>query len=327
MSVGTVSNVLGGSVPVSKRLRERVLDVIQRLDYHPNHVARSLKIKRTKLVGMVIGNLSDPLFPPLILGAEDAAWRENYLLITMNSGDQVEGERKALSALRSHRVDGVLLVAATDLDAAHIRALKESGTPIVCLDREIPGLGLDCVVVDNAAAARQCVAHLIATGHRRIGMLNGPLHIPIARERLAGYQQAMAEAGLRFEKSLTTSSGFNVDDGYRAGRELLERTRRPTAIFAANFLLAVGLRRAMREAGLRCPEDVAIAVFDDPQWSEVSSPMLTAVGQPLYEMGRAGVELLLKRIEEPHRRRTRIVLKTTFQIRESCGAAAAAGAK
>lgn len=317
VSVGTVSHVLSGTVPVSKRLRERVLDVIQKLDYHPNHVARSLKIRRTKLMGMVIGNLGDPLFPPLVRGAEDAAWRENYLLITVNSGDQVERERELLKVLRSRRVDGILLAAVTDRDADHIRALKESGVPIVCLDRDIPALGLDCVVVDNAGAARECVAHLIAAGHRRIGMLNGGLEAPIARERLDGYRKALEDASLPFDETLAECAGFDIDEGFQAAGRLLAHSDPPTAIFAAGFTLAVGLLRALREANLRYPEDVAIAVFDDPHWSEALRPRLTAIRQPMYEMGRAAVELLLKRMEEPHRSRTRMVFKTTLEIRES----------
>jgi LacI family transcriptional regulator len=313
VSVGTVSNVISGAVPVSKQLRERVLDVIQRLDFHPNHVARSLKIKQTKLLGMVIGNLNNPLYPPLVRGVEDAAWREHFLLITLNSDDRVERERELIGALRSRRVDGLLLLAASDHEADHIRALKESNVPVVCLDREIPGL--DCVVVDNAAAAQECVAHLIASGHRRVGILNGMLDVPIARERLAGYRKALDDVGLPFEESLTACAGFDFEQGYQAAARLL--AHRPTAIFAAGFPLAAGLLRAIREAGLRCPEDVAIAVFDDPQCGEVSRPALTSVSQPLYEMGQAAVDLLLKRIEDPRRRRTRVALKTKLEIRES----------
>jgi LacI family transcriptional regulator len=316
VSVGTVSNVLSGSVPVSKSLKDRVLEIIRQLDYHPNHVARSLKIKQTKLMGMVIGDLNDPLFPPLVRGAEDAAWRENYLLITLNSGGDLEREREVLSALRSRRVDGILLVSASDRDTAHIRALKASGVPIVCLDREVHGIALDCVVVDNAEAARECVAHLIAAGERRIGLLNGPLHTSIARERLAGYRKALQDAGLPLDSSLEENDA----------RKLLGNPKRPTAIFAASSAQAIGLLHAMREMNLRCPEDLAIAMFDDPQWSNALRPALTAIGQPLYEMGKAAVELLLKRIEEPQRRRTRMVFKTTFAIRESSRATASAGA-
>ena len=198
--------------------------------------------------------------------------------------------------------------------------------PIVCLDRDLQGLGLDCVVVDNAGATRECVAHLIAAGHRRIGMLNGALDAPIARERLDGYRKALEDAGLPYDETLAECAGFDIEQGCQAGRSLLAHANRPTAIFAAGFTLAVGLLRAIREANLRCPEDVAIALFDDPQWSEVSHPALTAVSQPLYEMGRAAVELLLKRIEEPLRRRTRMVFKTTLQIRESSRAPAMASA-
>ena len=181
-------------------------------------------------------------------------------------------------------------------------------------------------MVDNAAAARECVAHLIAAGHRRIGILNGAPDMPIARERLAGYRKALEEGGVRFDETIAECPGFSIEQGYQSGLRLLENANRPTAIFAAGFALAAGLLRAMRDANLRCPEDVAIAVFDDPHWSDLSRPALTSIRQPLYEMGKAAVELLLKRIEEPHRRKTRMVFKTTFEIRESTRAFAAAGA-
>src|SRR5206468_3492863 len=145
VSVGTVSNVVSGVVPVSKRLKDRVLEVIKQLDYHPNHVARSLKIKQTKMIGMVISDITNPFFPQLVRGAEDAAWRRNYMLITFNSDEQIERERQVLTALRGRRVDGILMVAAGGSDHSHIRAIKASGIPVVCVDRDLPGAGLDCV--------------------------------------------------------------------------------------------------------------------------------------------------------------------------------------
>ena len=152
VSVGTVSNVLSGRVPVSKRLSERVQSVVRQLDYHPNHIARSLKIRQSNTIGLVISDITNPFFTHLARGAEDAAWKANYLLIILNSDEQLDRERQVIAALRARRVDGVILVSAADGESDHIRALHEAGTPLVCVDREIPGL--DCVVVNNADGAR-----------------------------------------------------------------------------------------------------------------------------------------------------------------------------
>lgn len=317
VSVGTVSNVLGDRVPVSSRLRERVLAVVRDLDYHPNHVARSLKMRQTKMLGMVISDITNPFFPQLVRGAEDAAWKHNYMLTTFNSDDQLEREKLVLSVLRTRRVDGILLVpAVTEGDHAHVRATVDSGIPVVALDRTLRGLALDSVTVDNIAGARACVEHLISLGHRRIGVLAGTLELQTGRDRLQGYKDALRKAGLPIDESLIVLSGFRIGASYPAARQLLERAR-PSAVFTANAMIALGLFRAVHELGLRCPEDIAIATFDDPPFSDAIRPQLTAVAQPSYQLGFQGAELLIRRIQEPGRKRSRLLLDTELKVRES----------
>jgi LacI family transcriptional regulator len=319
VSVGTVSNVLSGAVPVSKRLRERVLEVIKQLDYHPNQVARSLKVRQTKTLGLVISDITNPFVPHVIRGAEDAAWREKYMLITFNSDDQLEREQQVLEALRGRRVDGVLLMAVSGSDHSHIRSLLDSGIPVVCVDRELPDLATDCVVADHFGGARACVAHFALLGHRRIAMLSGDLGAESARQRFAGYKQALQDANIPSDESLVISTGFRVADGYEAGRKLLERTMLPTAVFASNAPIALGFLKALREANMRCPEDLALATFDDPVFAESLRPALTAVAQPAFDVGFKAVELLLRRIADPKLQPARVVLETTVNIRESSG--------
>jgi LacI family transcriptional regulator len=324
VSVGTVSNVLSGRVPVSQRLSDRVHNVSRQVDYHPNHIARSLKIRQSNTIGFVISDITNPFFTQLVRGAEDAAWKANYLLIILNSDEQLEREGQVIAALRARRVDGVLLVSAGDGASDHIRALIEAGTPLVCVDREIPSA--DCVVVNNQDGARACVAHLISTGHRRIGMLNGDLRVAVARERHLGYQRALRDARISYDPALVTHFGPRVEDGFRGAAQILGAKSRPDAIFTCNSMLAMGLLRALRERGLACPRDIAIAAFDDSIFHEATVPPLTSVAQPAYELGKQSVELLLQRIAHPvkssRRKPTRIVLDTALVIRESSGAAA-----
>ncbi|HUA84593.1 MAG TPA: LacI family DNA-binding transcriptional regulator [Bryobacteraceae bacterium] len=325
VSVGTVSNVISGSVPVSKRLKDRVLEVIKQLDYHPDHVARSLKIRQTRTIGLVISDMTDPFFPQVMRGAEDAAWGANYILITLNSDDQPEREQQGLDALRSRRVDGILLAGAMSADPARIRAIQSSGTPIVCLDREIAGAGVDCVVVNNFHGAQQCTLHLAGNGHRQIafldsGVLDSDLALSPASERLAGYRQGLQDAGLAHDQSLEITAGSRPEDALYAVRKLLATCPRPFAAIAGSIRLGVALLRGIRETGLRCPQDVALAIFDDPVFSEAVDPPLTAIAQPAYELGRKGVELLLRRMQEPQCPPTKLVLETTLRIRESTAA-------
>ncbi len=324
VSVGTVSNVIGGRVAVSERLRTRVLEVIERLDYHPNFVARSLKSRHTQMIGIVVSDITNPSSTQMVRGAEDAAWQKNYTLIVLNSDGRLERERQVIAALRTRQVDGILLVAATGGEHRHIRAVMDAGIPIVCVDHELSGRGLDCVVVDHFSGARDCVAHLIAVGHRRIGMLNGDTGLPVAGQRFAGYRQALEDANLPYDETIVANFGFRVEDGYRAAQRVLECEPRPSAIFTGNAMIAIGSLRALRDAGLRCPEDVAIATFDDPIFLEALRPSITAVAEPAYELGRRSFELLLERIEAPDRKRIRVVLETHLIVRESSGKTAKA---
>lgn len=305
VAVGTVSNVLGGTVPVSERLRQRVLEAVRQLDYHPNYVARSLKIRQTKTVGMVVADSSDAFLPRLIRGAQEAAWRENYVLILFHSGDQPDAELSALEALRNRRVDGILLAPSPRSSPAQIQALKDSTVPMVCVQRELPELTFDCVIADNAGGARRCVEHLISLGHRRIGML-----VDDADEPRLGYRQALDNAGIAYDERL-------VVHPQNGGSELLSREPRPTAVFTATPMLAIALLRGIQERGLRVPDQLAVATFGDTAFAEAMR--LTAVRQAAIEIGSKAMELLLKRIAEPARRRSRVVVETELIIRESSG--------
>lgn len=320
VSVGTVSNVINGTAAVSAVRRERVLAAIRELDYQPNHVARSLKLKKTRMLGMVISDITNPFFPQLVRGAEDAALKNSYLLITFNTDDNVEREKRVLSVLRQRRVDGVLLVVAPNAgDDGHIRSILDSGMPIVCLDRLPAGIEVDSVSVDNVAGARDCVRHLISMGHRRIAILTGPRAVQTAAERLQGYQEALIQAGIAVDPGLVLEGDFRSESGYRLGRALLAGSDRPTAVFVCNNMMALGLLRALAELGLNCPRDVAVASFDDFPLAEAFQPRMTAVAQPAYCIGYRGAELLIARIEgrpvEP--RPSRIRLATQLLVRES----------
>jgi len=297
VSVGTVSNVLAGSATVRAELRRRVEDAMRGLDYHPNQIARSLKTRQTKTLGLVISDITNPFFPQVVRGAEDAAIAAGYLLITLNTDDSPERERQSLSMLRARKVDGLLLtVAASRDDMNHVEQFRDSGLPIVCIDREVPHVPLDLVCSDNVRGAKMCMQHLLSRGHRRIGYLSGSVGLFTAVTRLDGFSQALAEAGIPPDERLVRHGDFRFDSGYRLAKEMLLEHEPPTALFASNAMMGFGALKAIHELGLRCPDDVALAMFDDVPFGDVIQPRLTVVAQPAYDMGRVAAELLIARL-------------------------------
>lgn len=319
VSVGTVSNVMAGSATVRPELKKRVDDAMRELDYHPNPIARSLKTRQTLTLGTVISDITNPFFPQVVRGAEDAASAAGYLLITLNTDDHLDREQRALTTLRARKVDGILLVVAPGDEVGHIENVMKVGIPVVCLDRVPRAVEVDSVCVDNAMGMRMCVNHLLGRGHKRIGFLGGTRELSTGRDRMKAFLETLRSRDLEADEALVREGDFRDESGYRLAKELLLSNRPPTAIVASNALMGVGALKAMQELGVRCPEDVALAVFDEMPLAEVLKPKLTVVAQPAYEMGKRGAELLLARIEgrETRPSAVRIELAPELIVRES----------
>ena len=320
VSSGTVSNVLTGNAAVSHQLRERVLKAIKELGYEPNAIARSLKLNRTKMLGMVVTDITNPFFSQMVRGAQEASLKHHYLLVAFNTDDRVEREKEALLVLRARRVDGILLVVAPAHESpSHILDTLKSKTPVVCLDRVPRGVAVDSVTVDNVAAARECVRHILSTGHRRVGIITGTMHSHTAQERLAGFEEGLKEAHIKPKPEWILRGDFHAQSGYRLGRELLLLRDRPSAVLVSNWLMMTGLLKALGELKLSCPEDLSVATFDDPPFSDVFRPRITAVAQPAYSIGYAGAELLIQRIESKRDTENPVAIRlpAELKIRES----------
>ncbi len=321
VSVGTASHVLNGRVPVSKELRKRVEAAIAELDYHPSQVARSLSIRRTHTLGMVIPDIANPFFPQMIRGVESVVTKFGFSLITFNTDDQLQREKDTLAVLRSRRVDGILLVISPGRrDNAHIARVMDAGIPVVCLDRLPNGrLGLDCVSADNFSGSREAVRHLIATGHRDIAIVTGPLTLKNALDRLRGYKAAFAEAGFPVTARRVQEGDFRRETGERICQEMFSSGKRlPSALFISNNLMAIGALEGLSRMGFRCPEDFALVAFDGFVFPDVFHPTLTTVVQPTYEMGVRGAEILIQRVKgESMGAPVHIELPTELRLKES----------
>ncbi len=316
VSIATVSNVIRGTKSVSPALQKRVRAAIRDLDYYPNEIARSLKVKQTRMLAMVLPDITNPFFPEIIRGAEDTAFERGYFLVTANTDEQTGRERRIVAALRSYRVDGILLAAALGKDISHIQSTLKAGVAVVCIDRAVPGTKTDSVLLDNARGARECVRHLLQNGHKSIAIITGPLQLQTGRERLRGYEEALHEADIPADPQLILNGDFREESGYQLGKQLLRCESRPTALFVSNGVMTVGVLRAFDEAGIRCPNDIALATFDDLTLDR--NYHLTAVVQPSYEIGARAATILMDRIERKLQKDPIVVrIAPTLVIRDS----------
>ena len=321
VSVGPVSHVITGSVPVSEDLRVRVQTAIRDLDYHPNHVARSLKTSRTRTLGIIVPDMTISFFPQIIRGAEYAARERGYSLIAVNSIESAERQTELLSLLRSQQVEGILLViAAGSTTATQMMRLIDAGVPVVCLDRVPEGVPVDSVSVENVTAGAMGTDHLLQMGYRRIAIVTGPLDLKNEQRRLEGYQQSLRHAGIALDDDLVWQGNLRTEDLESMCRERLnDPSRRPDAIFCTNGPTALGALRAVRSCGLSTPDDLAFLTFDELTVDDLFRPAITTIVQPAYEIGHKASELLLERIEQGKSRKDvqTVRLPAKLRVRES----------
>jgi LacI family transcriptional regulator len=318
VSTATVSRVLAGGSGVRRALIESVQEAVRLLDYHPNRVARNLRVRATRTIGLIIPDIQNPFFTSVVRGIEDVLQGDGYTLLLGNTDDNQERERIYLSTLHAEGVAGIILVT-SDGRTPEFQRLLKAKVPLVVIDRVPAGLNVDAVTVANWEGAREAAAHLIDLGHRRIGLIGGPAHLSTASERQAGYEEALRAAGYASAPELIKYGDFRQTGGYRAMGELLAIPEPPTAVFIANNLMTLGALQAIHERGLSIPDDIGIISFDDMSWATSLQPPLTAVAQPTYELGATAAELLLARMREPERPVRRVVLNTELMIRASCG--------
>jgi len=316
VSPTTVSHVINQTRYVSPSVAERVRQAMAELRYQPHGVARSLRRRRTHSLGMIVPDAANPFFAEVARGVETCAFSLGYTVILCNSDGDLVREQAYLDVLIEKRVDGIVFVAAGE-SRDHFQSLLEQEIQVVVVDRDMPGLKVDCVLVDNYDGGLQATAHLIHHGHRRIACLAGPHEVTPSADRVRGYRQALADAGIRFDPALLVYGDFHTDSGYLAAAELLELPDRPTAIFVCNDLMAIGVMAAVQEAGLRIPRNMAVVGFDDIALASYSLPRLTTVAQPSQKMGELAAQLLVARIENPDRSPERHLLLTRLVVRES----------
>jgi LacI family transcriptional regulator len=281
---------------VSDETARRVTEAADRLGYRPNPVARSLRTRRSLSVGVLIPDLNNPLFPPMVRGLEDRLAGNGYVALIGNTDADAGRERMVFDQMRARQVDGYVMATAT-LHNAVLAEAAAGDIPVVLMNRTAPDLPFPSVSVDNEQGARAAVAHLAKLGHTRIAYIAGPQDTSTGIARLQGYYAGVRANGLEVDESLICyADGYNVQEGVRCSAELLARGTGFTAIAAANDMVAIGCYAALDEAGLRCPDDISVMGFNDMPFVDRLRPPLSTIRFPHYQLGTEAAQLLLERI-------------------------------
>ncbi|PKV96481.1 LacI family transcriptional regulator [Amycolatopsis echigonensis] len=310
VSTATVSRTLNGKSTVDPELAARVLEAAEELGYHPNGLARNLRRQETAVLALIISDVENPFFTSIARGVEDLAQVSGYSVVLCNSDENEDKERRYLDVALQERVAGVLL--SPTGPATNVTRLRRLGTPVVAVDRPLPGTDCDQVLVDTRRAARQATRHLVANGYRRVACLSGPSGVRTADDRLSGYLDAVGE-----ENAIYRRAEYRAEGARRAAGDLLDQPAPPDALLVANSTMAIGVLEALAARKLRAGRDIGIVSFDDAPWTTLIDPPLTVVAQPAYEIGRVAAQLLLARIADSTREPVTTTLDAQLIDRQS----------
>ncbi|WP_243369578.1 LacI family DNA-binding transcriptional regulator [Microvirga solisilvae] len=318
VSTATVSRALASPEKVSPEARARVLEAIAKTGYVPNLAARSLRSQKTSMVLVVLPDLSNTFFSKILRGIEERLFEAGYGMIISDLDGSPEKEAHFAAFTAAGRVDGAIL-----LNGHLFGQTREgegtpakTGIPLVALCEAIPSADIPQIEIDNRAAASRMTQHLASLGHRSIAYVSGPAHNILEKERFIGYQDGLKAAGLPFDPALVLPGDYTIESGVMAGQDLVGRTTRPTAAFCTSDEMAIGLMRTLLSAGLRVPEDISVAGFDDIDFAAVAEPALTTIHQPRRELGQAAASVLIDLLQG-HPSPKRIRLETEIIVRAS----------
>lgn len=316
VSVNTVSRAINNKSDINEETKKRVLKVAQELGYVQNATAVALRTKKTRTLGVVIADNRNPFYAEVLNGIEEAAREKNYHIILANTQRDYQKEEEAINLLLAKRVDGLLITPVQDRND-DIKNLIEANIPFVIVGRDFKNIEVDAVYNDEVKGGFLATKYLIKKGHKRIALINGFLHKSPARGRLEGYKKALKEYGIPFDDSLVSVGDIDVKDGYERTKQLLEKNLDFTAIFAYNDMMAFGAMRAIKEKGLRIPEDIGLVGYDDIPFSSLISPSLTTIRLKKQELGVESLKLLLSRINVSRKKTKKIMLDVELKIRET----------
>lgn len=315
VSTSTVSHVINGSRFVSDEIREKVMRIVAELNYTPSAVARSLKVRETKTIGLLVTATNNPFFAEVMAGVEQYCQQHQYNLIIATTGGDAKRLQQNLQTLMHKQVDGLLLMCGDSRFQADIELAIS--LPLVVMDWWFTELNADKILENSALGGYLATKALVDAGHRKIGIITGNLKKSVAQNRLQGYKNALSEAKIALNPHWIIESHFDFEGGVLGIQSLLTQSSRPTAVFCCSDTIAVGAYQAIQQQGLRIPQDLSIMGYDDIELARYLSPPLSTICQPKAELGKLAVEALLQRIKNPNENYRTLVLEPTCILRGS----------
>ncbi|UVI27870.1 catabolite control protein A [Paenibacillus spongiae] len=319
VSMATVSRVVNNNPNVKPQTRKKVFEAIERLGYRPNAVARGLASKKTTTVGVVIPDISNAIFAEVARGIEDIANMYHYNIILCNADKKKDKEIRVINTLLEKQVDGLLFMGGT-VTEEHAQAFKTANVPIVLCATTDENGAIPSVDIDHEAAAFDAVQLLIKQGHTSIGMISGTLQDPAnGYARFQGYKRALQSAGIPYDEELVRIGNYRYESGVDAMKYFLELPKRPTAVFSATDEMAIGAIHCIQDYGLKVPEDISVISVDNSRMASMVRPQLTAVAQPMYDIGAVSMRLLTKLMKKETVEHAKVVLPHEVVTRQSVG--------
>jgi LacI family transcriptional regulator len=315
VSTATVSHVINNTRYVSEEVRARVVAAVERCGYYPNAHARSLASGRSQIIGLVISDIANPFFPELVKSIETAAFERGYDVMLSNTNYDPERTSHYVRRFIERKVAGVVLMT-SELDTALVGELARRDVSVVFLDLGRPGVRMSNLCVNYDAGIEEAISHLVSLGHRRVAFIGGPVSLPSAQKRLEAFRGSLRRH-LPDAPPLVFHGDFKLEGGRRAAYEIMAGRERPTAVVAANDMMALGAMGEFRAAGLDIPGDVSIVGFDDIAFASLTEPQLTTVCLPRIELGRRAVEAVLAAVSHPDQQGVEIHVQTYLVIRRS----------
>lgn len=319
VSISTVSRIINNSKYVAPELVERVNSIIEETGYTPDQIARSMVTKKTKLIGVIIPDISQRFYSTLLSGIEEVTSTYDYNILICNINENLEKEYKYLNILKSMRADGIIIMHEKFSPKVE-NFLSTVKVPIVLSSVKSRNLNALSVNIDDCKASYDAVEHLIKLGHKKIAMIGGDMEdITTGKNRFAGYRQVLQDHGVEYNKAYFRIGNFRIDDGYKAMEGILKAPVRPTAVFVVSDEMAIGAVNCITDKGLTVPGDISVIGFDDIDLASVVKPKLTTVHQPIKEIGRMSAELLINQLENKSINVKEVVINHSLILRDSCG--------
>jgi LacI family transcriptional regulator len=318
VSIATVSQVINGKGKISEKRRAEIMEIMERLHYQPSAIAAALTGKQTYTLGLLVPDISNPYFAELARAVEDRSRQLGYSVVICSTDNKDERVERYLNLLQQKRVDGMMI--GTGIDNAEILSpLLQQSIPVALIARHMPSLSVHTVAIDDRLGGALAAQHLLELGHTHVAVLSEPFKVSSSKERVRGFREALEKAGLSLEADHVRESSADLGSAKKEALVLLTEKNRATGIFCCNDMQAIGALQAAKELGLRVPEDVSIIGFDNTILASVTSPPLTTVAQPIEDLGRRAVDLLIDELKDEGKSPQKIVLKPELVIRDSTG--------